>query len=138
LRLLAAVLFSFLLSAQEPAAPQPAKPKRMPEPKNLQVLKVGPGELIPIMRAYNTALRVQCTFCHVQGDFASDENGHKVTARRMITLTQEINGKLVRTPDSKNVVSCYTCHRGEEHPVVNAPAAAPASPAAPTPPPPAQ
>jgi hypothetical protein len=130
LRLIVPLLLAVCLSAQEPAAPQPAKPKRMPEPKNLQVLKVGPGELIPLMRSYNAALGKQCTFCHVQGDFASDENRHKEQARRMITMTQEINTKLAPGADAKAVVSCYTCHRGDEHPAVAAPAAPPAAPPA--------
>lgn len=135
LRLIAPLLLAGLLTAQEPAPPKPAKPKQMPEPKNLQVLKPGPGELIPLMRSYNTALGVQCTFCHVKGDFASDENRHKVTARAMITMTQDIHAKLGRTPDAKAVVSCYTCHRGEEHPQVSAPATPPAPPAPPAAPP---
>ena len=83
------------------------------------------------MRNYNTALGVQCTFCHVQGNFASDDNKHKIIARKMIALTQDINAKLTDSSESKIAVSCFTCHRGEAHPQVNAPAAAaePAKPA---------
>lgn len=151
MRVLFTVLFTGLAFAQQPA-PEPAKPKRMPEPKNLQVLKMAPAELIPLMRSYNTALGVQCVFCHVQGDFASDEKGHKLIARRMITMTQDVNKQVAEiieksgqdaaagAGEMKATVTCYTCHRGDEHPKVSAPAApngAPATPnAPPTPPPP--
>ena len=62
------------------------------------------------MRAYSTALGVQCNHCHIQGDFASDENPHKDIARMMITMTQEINAKF--EGDTAHV-SCFTCHRGD-------------------------
>ncbi len=94
---------------------------RMPQaPKNLKVLKVGPEGIIPVMRSYTTALGVKCEFCHVRGDFASDDNRKKETARMMIQMAQDING---RFPDGKVHVTCYTCHRGEEEPKT-APAAA--------------
>ena len=48
-------------------------------------------------------------FCHVQGDFASDDNPKKETARMMLGMAREINAKF---PDGKRHVSCYTCHRG--------------------------
>ena len=53
----------------------------MPEPKNLKVLKVPTSELIPIMRSFSAGLGVECDFCHVKGDFASDDNPHKNIAR---------------------------------------------------------
>lgn len=108
------------------AQPPAAQPKARPEPKNLKILKPGP-DLIPTMRAYAAALGKKCDFCHVQGDFASDANPHKEIARTMIVLTNEVNAKF---PDGKAHVSCYTCHRGEEHPAMTAPAD-PAKPAEP-------
>src|SRR5688572_4716755 len=117
MRLIVSLFFTAVLFAQQPAAPDPAKPKRMPEPKNLQVLKVAPSELIPLMRNYAASLGKQCTFCHVQGNFASDENKHKEIARTMIVMTRELNTKLAGSADAKAVVGCFTCHRGaEEHP----------------------
>jgi hypothetical protein len=100
----------------------------MPEPKNLQVLKVPASELIPIMRSFNAALGVECNYCHIRGDFASDENPHKNIARKMITMSHEINTNF---PDGKMHVTCYTCHRGEQEPKT-APAAAAEAPKRPS------
>ncbi|MGD0365264.1 MAG: c-type cytochrome, partial [Bryobacteraceae bacterium] len=62
------------------------------------------------------ALGVRCDFCHVQGDFASDEKPHKEIARKMIVMAREINAKF---PDGKMHVTCYTCHRGAEEPATS-------------------
>ena len=106
------LLLSFGVMAQEPAAPLPGGRQR-PEPKNLKLLQ--PSELMPAMRAYKTALGVECTFCHVEGNFPSDEKQHKEIARKMISMTRDING---RFPDSKEHVTCYTCHRGATEPAM--------------------
>jgi hypothetical protein len=83
----------------------------MPAPKNLKLLP--PEHLIETMQAFRVALGVRCDFCHVQGDFASDDKPHKEIARKMIVLAREINAKF---PDGKMHVTCYTCHRGSEEP----------------------
>ncbi len=88
------------------------------EPKNLKLLQ--PSEIKEAMQAFKTALGVKCTFCHVEGNFASDDNHHKEIARKMIEMTREINGKF---PDGKRHVTCYTCHRGAEEPATAPPAA---------------
>jgi len=85
-------------------------------PKNLQLLK--PEELMDTMREFRVALGVECTFCHVRGDFASDENHHKLVARKMILLVRSINPQF---GDGKQHVTCYTCHRGAEHPLMAPP-----------------
>jgi photosynthetic reaction center cytochrome c subunit len=59
-------------------------------------------------------------YCHVQGDFPSDDNPKKETARMMLTMAREINSKF---PDGKRHVSCYTCHRGATEPAIEPPAA---------------
>jgi photosynthetic reaction center cytochrome c subunit len=90
--------------------------------KNLKVLKDGP-EIGSTMRSYVVALGAQnCGFCHVQGNFAADDNPKKETARHMIEMVNEINSKF---PDGKVHVTCYTCHAGKEHPMTTPPAAAP-------------
>ena len=52
--------------------------------------------------------------CHIQGNFASDDNPKKEIARHMITMTKQINGNFPE--GAKLRVSCYTCHRGEAEP----------------------
>lgn len=84
-------------------------------------------QLMQTMRGFNKALGVKCYFCHKgeQGqplstfDFASDENKHKVIARTMVTMTQEINNKHLKGLGSKDnpaKISCHTCHLGNKKP----------------------
>src|SRR5579862_7084984 len=105
MRILFVVLLALPLLAQEP------KGGARPAPKNLQLLK--PEEIRDTMRSFTVALGGKCDTCHVKGDFASDENHHKVIARKMIVMTREINAKF---PDGKAHVTCYTCHRGDHEP----------------------
>jgi hypothetical protein len=92
-----------------------------PPPTNLKVLKVTTGaEVRQIMRTFTTGLGVQCAYCHVQGNFASDDNPKKEVARHMIEMVQQVNKNF---PDGKMHVSCYTCHRGEAEPKTAPPAA---------------
>ena len=68
------------------------------------------------------ALGITCGTCHVRGNFASDDNPRKVTARRMLEMTKAINQQFF--PDHKpkpgesvlGRVTCYTCHQGEATP----------------------
>ncbi len=94
---------------------QDNKEKRAPRPpQNLQVLKVeNPREVGQIMRTFTAGLGVKCDYCHVEGNFASDDNPKKAIARHMIEMTQKINAGF---PDGKMHVACYTCHRGETEP----------------------
>lgn len=66
------------------------------------------------MVSFNEALGVQCRDCHVLQDFSSDEKTLKVVARQMMKMQVEINehwfGQL------GEVVTCWTCHRGERVP----------------------
>lgn len=115
--LLVAILLPVGALTQEGAKKGPP-----PEPKNLKILKDLPREqLIPTMRAFTAALGVKCDHCHVQGDFASDENPKKEIARNMLTMTMQIGTHF--PSDGKHHVTCYTCHRGTTEPLV-APAAA--------------
>ena len=120
MRFVLSMLFLLPLCAQTPQGPpQGGRPHE--EPKNLKILK--PEEVMPSMRAFTVALGVRCDYCHVRGDFASDENHKKVVARGMIELAHQVNSHF---PDGKMHVSCYTCHRGATEPAT-----------APPPPPPA-
>jgi hypothetical protein len=108
MRLMLAFAPLLALSAQQKGAPP------MIFPTNLRVLKVSTNqEVQQIMRTFTVGLGVQCIHCHVQGNFASDDNPKKAIARRMITMTQQLNGNF---SEGKLRVSCYTCHRGEPEP----------------------
>ncbi len=113
MRLLPALLL--LMVPFVPAHSAPQEKKAAPNPTNLKVLKVSTGaEVSQIMRTFTAGLGVQCVYCHVQGNYASDENPKKETARHMITMTRQINGNFPE--GDKMRVSCYTCHRGEAEP----------------------
>ncbi len=122
---IAAILVVIPLCAQEPGNPDNAKQdkgKRPPPgpPTNLKVLKVTTGpEVVQIMRTFTAGLGVQCNYCHVQGNNASDDNPKKDAARKMIVMVQQVNANF---PDGKMHVSCYTCHRGEAEPKTAPPA----------------
>ncbi len=110
------VVFASLCAfAQQPppGGPPPGGHREMPAPKNLKLLQ--PEHLMETMQEYRMALGVRCDFCHVQGDFASDEKHHKEIARKMIVLARDINAKF---PDGKTHVTCFTCHRGSEEPAM--------------------
>jgi hypothetical protein len=96
------------------AAPQTAPKKEAPTPTNLKVLKGSTGpEVSQIMRTFTAGLGVQCVYCHIQGNFASDENPKKEAARHMIEMTKLVNAQF---SDQKMHVTCFTCHRGEAEP----------------------
>ena len=115
MRVLVTLLLVFLPLVAQDAPKQEAPKKAAPAPPtNLKVLKVTSGQQVgQIMRTFTAGLGVQCIYCHVQGNFASDENPKKATARQMITMMQKINEGF---GDGKMHVSCYTCHRGEAEP----------------------
>jgi hypothetical protein len=89
--------------------------------KNVQILKEVPtGQFLQTMRTFNASLGVECGFCHVDGDRSADTKGEKLMARKMLTMTHEINEKNF---NGKMEVRCYTCHKGASHPVSEPPAA---------------
>ena len=84
------LLASLSLFAQEKEGKKKGPDAFASPPKNMKVLTQTGEELRTIMQAYNKALGAQnCQFCHVQGDFASDDNPKKVTARMMVSMTRE-------------------------------------------------
>ena len=108
---------------------------------NLQVFPkdAKPDIIIQAMKNFTRALGVRCQFCHIgkegqpltEFDFVSDANPHKNTARMMMRMSAEINARITKempdAPASGMQVTCFTCHRGAEHPV-HSPDAAPKPP----------
>jgi hypothetical protein len=84
----------------------------IPSPKNLQVLPAD-VDIHKTMTSFREGLGVTCAFCHVQGNFASDENPNKNIARSMILIVKDVDSKL---PQGVDGITCYTCHRGEAVP----------------------
>jgi photosynthetic reaction center cytochrome c subunit len=97
---------------------------------NLQVIPkdAPPDVVITAMKNITRALGVRCPFCHVgeegmpleKFDFAADSKPQKQTARMMMRMSGEINVQIMKEmPDAPAKgwqVTCYTCHRGAQHP----------------------
>jgi photosynthetic reaction center cytochrome c subunit len=83
--------------------------------KNIQVLKGIPAsQLIPTMQFITASLGVECEFCHVQGAMEKDDKEPKQTARKMMEMMFAINKDNF---EGHREVTCYSCHRGNSHPV---------------------
>jgi hypothetical protein len=96
------------------------EPLRKPEQtaaerfKNVTVMKDLPASrFLDSMRSFTVALGVDCEHCHVQGNFVSDDKPAKAMARKMYTMTHNINEQ---TFAGKQEVRCYTCHKGQVDP----------------------
>jgi Photosynthetic reaction centre cytochrome C subunit len=96
------------------------EPLRKPEEtagvhyKNVQLLKDVPAsQFIDAMRSFSFALGENCDFCHVQGNFAADDKPQKAMARKMITMTTNINQANF---NGQMRVRCFTCHQGHQEP----------------------
>src|SRR5262244_1001382 len=107
------------LSAQPPSTPRPPMAEEVF--KNVQVLRGIPvNQFMETMGFFSASLGADCTFCHAAESGGSwekyaDDNTRKRTARRMITMVSAIN----RTNfGGRQVVTCYTCHRGGDRPKV--------------------
>jgi hypothetical protein len=115
------LLASISLFAQQPGGRGAGG---FPPPKNLKL--IGPkADLLFIMQSFNEALGVQCTYCHVQGDFAADTNPKKEMARKMIAMARLIDTSFPSSagvfPEGYHEVDCLTCHRGSVKPETKAP-----------------
>jgi photosynthetic reaction center cytochrome c subunit len=125
-----AIAFALVLWTNvEAGQPSPFKP-----PSNLRVFPPDTklAQLIPAMKNFTQALGVRCQFCHSYTgtdpdtlenfDFASDAVPAKTTARKMMLLSQAVNGDLLKdvgepAAPGQPKVTCYTCHRGQRMPL---------------------
>lgn len=133
-----AVVSSFLFGAvvaaysqersREPAADGAAARETSAPPTNLRVLPrdLSRASLRSLMKQYERDLGVSCSYCHVENrdtgnlDYASDENPVKETARLMIAMLDDINGKyLAQLGGDRRYavpVTCGSCHQGRSSP----------------------
>ncbi|GGH62660.1 hypothetical protein HNQ91_001311 [Filimonas zeae] len=107
------------------------KPVEQPRKRNLKVLpqNISRDSLDKIMKSYNEALGVKCSYCHAENketgrmSFGSDDKHEKETTRHMMMMTDDINKKyFMDAVDSADAakflpkVSCITCHKGQTIP----------------------
>src|SRR6266480_4400417 len=82
--------------------------------QNVQVLKEIPADqLVPAMQFITYSLGVECSYCHVEGALEKDDKKPKQTARKMMQMMAAINRDNF---DSKQAVTCNSCHRGSPRP----------------------
>jgi photosynthetic reaction center cytochrome c subunit len=116
--LLAIIAFSIRSSYAQTQAPLPGPSASQPAEavfKNIQVLKGVPSDQIqPAMQFITASLGAQCSFCHVQGHFDSDDKKPKLAARHMMTMMFAINKDNF---GGHTAVTCNTCHRGNVRPM---------------------
>jgi Photosynthetic reaction centre cytochrome C subunit len=84
--------------------------KKMPAERLLRIMNVG----------WANSLGVNCTHCHNDKDWASEEKNEKQIARDMSDMGFKISGELLKNiknlKSERPVVNCTTCHRGQARP----------------------
>jgi hypothetical protein len=88
--------------------------------KNIRVLRGLPvDEFMGTMGVFSAALGMSCEDCHSASDTTWEnyalDRPRKVTARRMVQMMASINQASF---GGRQVVTCYTCHRGSGKPKV--------------------
>jgi photosynthetic reaction center cytochrome c subunit len=89
--------------------------------KNVQVLKGIPvDEFMSTMGIFSAALGMSCEDCHASNDskwenYALDTSPRKQTARRMAQMVAALNKNNF---GGRQMVTCWTCHRGTNSPKV--------------------
>src|SRR3977135_2098380 len=104
---------------------QAGSPAQMSEAvfKNIQVLKGIPvDEFMGTMGVFTTSLSLCCGNCHTGAGTSNpkweDDPPRKRTARAMVAMVQNINKTSF---GGRQVVTCWTCHRGQLAPSVTPP-----------------
>ena len=106
---------------QANAAPGEQKPLLAEEAfKNIQVLRGIPvSQFMETMGFFSASLGESCEFCHGGSDSGWDkyaeDNDIKQTARKMVLMMNAINKANF---SGKREVTCYSCHRGGDRPLV--------------------
>jgi photosynthetic reaction center cytochrome c subunit len=103
------------------ARPEP-KPQMAEEVfKNIQVLKgITVNEFMETMGFFSASTLLNCADCHTKessGDWEkyADDTELKRTARKMVMMMRGINQSFF---GGRRMITCYSCHRGDERPKV--------------------
>jgi len=112
-----------LMTAATASSQAPAERPLMAEQvfKNVKVLKGIPvGEFMDTMGFFAASLGLNCVYCHVSEsmenwDKFAEDVPRKQTARAMILMVNAINKNNF---GGRRALTCYSCHRGAEHPKV--------------------
>jgi photosynthetic reaction center cytochrome c subunit len=89
--------------------------------KDVRLLKaISVNEFMATMGFFSASLGTSCTHCHVDesgGNWAkyADDTANKEKARGMIAMVSAINKSYF---GGRRVLTCYSCHRGGERPLV--------------------
>lgn len=89
--------------------------------KNVTVLRgISVDEFMGTMGVFSAALGFSCEDCHTASsndwaNYAKDVSPRKATARRMVTMMAGINKQYF---GGRQVVTCFSCHRGANRPKV--------------------
>jgi hypothetical protein len=93
--------------------------------KNITMFKNSPaGRVLAVMETgFSRSLGIDCTHCHIPGEWEKEDKPTKQIAREMMTMTGQINRELlkkIKNLKSENPgVNCTTCHRGQIKPALN-------------------
>jgi hypothetical protein len=118
---LVACLLSVSLAGRQAAPPADRSPMAEEVFKNVTILRGIPvDEFMGTMGFFSSSLGLNCTDCHVDesgGSWAryADESPLKMQTRRMMVMVQTINKTNF---GGRQVVTCYSCHRGNTRPAV--------------------
>jgi len=113
------------ISGQAPPARAQAQNQLLAENvfKNVTALRGIPvDEFMGTMGVFSAALGFSCEDCHTASsndwaNYAKDTSPRKQMARRMVTMMSEINKQYF---GGRQVVTCFSCHRGSNRPKVTA------------------
>lgn len=104
-----------------PEAPPPASaagPKASEIYENVEILgDLSVAQFTRLMAGMTAWVSPEqgCNYCHVPGNFASDDIYTKKVARAMLAMTQRTNEDW-QAHVGRTGVTCYTCHRGQPVP----------------------
>lgn len=92
--------------------------------KNIQLFKgtknfTAEHFLLMMNLGWGKGLGVNCTYCHIPGNWESDEKPTKKIAREMYGIRQMVNDKLKTIQglhSAEPLINCGTCHQGKPVP----------------------